>query len=162
MNSPLISICIPAYKKPEYVLRCIQSIQKQTYKAVEIIISDDSPNQDMNVAINSYTSELNIHYYHNSPALKSPANWNNAINKASGDYYMLMHQDDWFNSDNALEIYLNTFLVKYKITILFIVPSFLRMRRTLTALYLTIDTNIKEMTCYMIWIINAPYRSRYS
>ncbi|MEI6584547.1 MAG: glycosyltransferase family 2 protein [Sediminibacterium sp.] len=110
MNSPLISICIPAYKKPEYVLRCIQSIQKQTYKAVEIIISDDSPNQDMNVAINSYTSELNIHYYHNSPALKSPANWNNAINKATGDYYILMHQDDWFNSPDALQIYLNTFL----------------------------------------------------
>lgn len=119
MNSPLISICIPAYKKPEYVLRCIQSIQKQTYKAVEIIISDDSPNQDMNVAINSYTSELNIHYYHNSPALKSPANWNNAINKASGDYYMLMHQDDWFNSADALQIYLDTFLNNKEIDFVF-------------------------------------------
>jgi len=119
MNSPLISICIPAYKKPEYVLRCIQSIQNQTYKAVEIIISDDSPNQDMNVAINSYTSELNIHYYHNSPALKSPANWNNAINKASGDYYMLMHQDDWFNSADALQIYLDTFLNNKEIDFVF-------------------------------------------
>jgi glycosyltransferase involved in cell wall biosynthesis len=119
MNSPLISICIPAYKKPEYVLRCIQSIQKQTYKAVEIIISDDSPNQDMNVAINSYTSELNIHYYQNSPALKSPANWNNAINKASGDYYMLMHQDDWFNSADALQIYLDTFLNNKEIDFVF-------------------------------------------
>ena len=109
MSAPLISICIPAYKQPEFVVRAIQSVQKQSYKHVEIIISDDSPNEDIKIAIQSYISELNIKYYHNNPALKSPKNWNNAINKASGDYYMLLHQDDWLNSPDCLATYIAAF-----------------------------------------------------
>ena len=109
MNQPLVSICIPAYKKPEYVVRCIESVLKQTYKQVEIVISDDSPNQDIKLAIESYNSSISIKYYHNHPALKSPTNWNNALNKASGHLYMLMHQDDWFEADNAIETYVQIF-----------------------------------------------------
>jgi glycosyltransferase involved in cell wall biosynthesis len=109
MSAPLISICIPAYKQPEFVVLAIQSVQKQSYKHVEIIISDDSPNEDIKIAIQSYISELNIKYYHNNPALKSPKNWNNAINKASGDYYMLLHQDDWLNSPDCLATYIAAF-----------------------------------------------------
>ena len=109
MSEPLISICIPAYKKPEYVVRAIQSVQKQSYKHVEIIISDDSPNEDIKIAIQSYISELNIKYYHNQPALKSPKNWNNAIKLATGEYFMLLHQDDWLESKDCLAIYIAAF-----------------------------------------------------
>ncbi len=109
MTAPRISICIPAYKKPEYVVRAIQSILKQTYKEVEIVISDDSPNEDIKIAIQPYISELDIKYYHNEPALKSPMNWNNALDKASGDFVMLLHQDDWLHDSKALEIYIETF-----------------------------------------------------
>ena len=110
MTESLISICIPAYKKPEYVVRAIQSIIKQSYKKVEIIISDDSPNEDIKIAIQPYISDIGIKYYHNQPALKSPMNWNNALDKATGDYVMLLHQDDWLHDVHALEIYLHSFL----------------------------------------------------
>jgi glycosyltransferase involved in cell wall biosynthesis len=109
MTESLISICIPAYKKPEYVVRAIQSILKQSYKKVEIIISDDSPNEDIKIAIQPYISDIDIKYYHNQPALKSPMNWNNALNKATGDFVMLLHQDDWLHNENALTIYLHSF-----------------------------------------------------
>ena len=109
MTDRLISICIPAYKKPEYVVRAIQSILKQSYKKVEIVISDDSPNEDIKIAIQPYISQLDIKYYHNAPALKSPMNWNNALNKATGDYVMLLHQDDWLHDPKALEIYVASF-----------------------------------------------------
>jgi len=52
---------------------------------------------------------LDIKYYHNQPALKSPINWNNALDKATGDFYMLLHQDDWLESDKALSIFLKAF-----------------------------------------------------
>lgn len=109
MTAPRISICIPAYKKPEYVVRAIQSILKQSYKEVEIVISDDSPNEDIKIAIQPYISELDIKYYHNQPALKSPMNWNNALDKATGDFVMLLHQDDWLHDSKALEIYIEAF-----------------------------------------------------
>jgi glycosyltransferase involved in cell wall biosynthesis len=109
MSAPLISICIPAYKQTEFVIRAIQSVQKQSYKHVEIIISDDSPNEDIKIAIQSYISELNIKYYHNNPALKSHKNWNYAIQHASGEFFILLHQDDWLESADCLATYLAAF-----------------------------------------------------
>jgi glycosyltransferase involved in cell wall biosynthesis len=109
MSEPKISICIPVYNKPEYVLRAIQSIAKQDHKNVEIILSDDSPSSGLKLAIQPYISELDIKYYHNQPALKSPMNWNNALDKATGDFYMLLHQDDWLESEKALSTFLKAF-----------------------------------------------------
>ena len=109
MSEPKISICIPVYNKPEYVLRAIQSIAKQDHKNVEIILSDDSPSSALKLAIQPYISELDIKYYHNQPALKSPMNWNNALDKATGDFYMLLHQDDWLESEKALSTFLKAF-----------------------------------------------------
>jgi glycosyltransferase involved in cell wall biosynthesis len=119
MTDRLISICIPAYKKPDFVVRAIQSIIKQSYKKVEIVISDDSPNEDIKIAIQPYISELDIKYYHNQPALKSPKNWNNTLDKASGDYVMLLHQDDWLHDPKALEIYIESFKSNQEVDFVF-------------------------------------------
>lgn len=109
MNEPLVSICIPAYKKPQYVVRVLDSVRKQDYKNVEIIISDDSPDEDTKQAIEPYRNSLRINYFHNLPALKTPRNWNNALKKASGDYLVLMHQDDWYHTTDAISTYVTTF-----------------------------------------------------
>lgn len=119
MAQPLVSICIPAYKKPDFVQRCLQSISTQTYKHVEIIISDDSPDEAVKVAIEPFTTHLTIFYYHNIPALQSPKNWNAALNKAKGDLLMLMHQDDWFFTDDAIEQYVTLFLKEPEIDFAF-------------------------------------------
>ena len=102
MTEPFISICIPAYKKPEYVVRCLESIRKQDFKQLEVIISDDSPGEDIKHVIESYGQQLQVRYFHNRPALKSPANWNAALQKARGDYLLLLHQDDWLHAPDCL------------------------------------------------------------
>ncbi|HEU4632396.1 MAG TPA: glycosyltransferase, partial [Flavisolibacter sp.] len=50
-------------------------------------------------------SDLPIVYYKNQPALGTPANWNFAISKASGQWIKLMHDDDWFADKNSLEYF---------------------------------------------------------
>jgi glycosyltransferase involved in cell wall biosynthesis len=105
MVQPLVSICIPAYQKPQYVVRCLESIIKQDYKHVEVVISDDSPDEDIKQAIEPYTKQLDIHYFHNQPPLRSPRNWNAALDKGRGDYLLLLHQDDWFQADYALSTF---------------------------------------------------------
>ena len=109
MSDPLISICIPAYLKPDYVVRLLKSVLLQTYKRVEVVISDDSPDDTVKIAIEPYKSELSIVYIQNRPALKSPANWNNAIREAKGDFFILLHQDDWLFDAEALNKYLKAF-----------------------------------------------------
>ncbi len=74
----------------------------QDYKNVEVIISDDSPDEDIKAVMERYTNRLAVQYYHNQPPLRSPANWNNALDKSSGAYVLLLHQDDWFHAPTAL------------------------------------------------------------
>ena len=40
-KEPLISIIIPVYKVEKYLKRCVDSVIKQTYKNLEIILIDD-------------------------------------------------------------------------------------------------------------------------
>jgi glycosyltransferase involved in cell wall biosynthesis len=106
---PKISICIPAYNQAAFVERLLISILSQDYRNVEVIISDDSSNEDVKRIAEKYDDQLTLNYYHHKPALKTPANWNFPLDKASGDYYMLVHQDDWFHTTKALSTYINAF-----------------------------------------------------
>jgi glycosyltransferase involved in cell wall biosynthesis len=104
----LISICIPTYNSGDKLTRLLDSIKIQTFTDFEIIISDDSKNEEIKHTIDTIYPELNIKYFHNAEALGTPNNWNNAVAKASGDWIKLMHHDDWFTQPDALEIFLKS------------------------------------------------------
>lgn len=97
-----ISICIPAYKQKEFLIRLLDSIAIQTFSNYEIVITDDSPDDSVQELCKQY-QQLPLRYYHNRPALGSPANWNSAIRQATGRWIKIMHDDDWFASDDSLE-----------------------------------------------------------
>ena len=104
-DSPLISICIPAYKHVEYLQRLLDSILTQTFKDFEIIITDDSPDDSVANLVQKYTGRADIRYFKNQQVLGTPENWNEAIRKARGKWIKIMHNDDWFTSDEALQIF---------------------------------------------------------
>ena len=103
----MVSICVPAYKKPDFVIRLLDAVLLQDYKDVEVVITDDSPNDGIQLAIAPYLDQLTIQYYRNIPALGSPKNWNSAIDRSKGDFFMLVHQDDWFENPQALSIFVS-------------------------------------------------------
>ena len=102
MSDPFISICIPAYKRPENVENLLRSIEIQTFTDFEVIITDDSPDDSLKSLIQNFPN-LPISYFRNQPALGTPANWNAGITRARGTWIKLMHDDDWFASEKALE-----------------------------------------------------------
>ena len=109
MPDKLVSICIPAYENLTFLKQLLDSILIQNYPEMEIIISDDSAGEDIKNALPSYVNKLNIKYYKNTPPLKTPANWNHALDKASGDLLMLMHHDDWLNGQHVISKYVKVF-----------------------------------------------------
>ena len=97
MNPPLISICTPTYNRPEYLRRTIQSCLAQTCPDFEIIITDNSTNDDSARLVASL-SDPRIHYYKNPvftvpghPAVHSS---NRAVSMARGKYVLLLMDDD--------------------------------------------------------------------
>ncbi len=104
-NLPLISICIPAYKRIKFLQRLFDSIAIQTFKDYEVIITDDSPDEVVATFVNNYSGIEQIHYFRNLTTLGTPENWNESIRKASGTWIKLMHDDDWFADANSLQTF---------------------------------------------------------
>ena len=103
MGQPFISICIPAYKRLPYLKRLLASIAEQSYRHYEIIVSDDSDDESVYDFLQTFNYLVPIQYFKNSPSLGTPANWNAAISKAKGDWIKLMHDDDWFSTNDSLQ-----------------------------------------------------------
>ncbi len=100
---PLISLCIPAYKRIDYLKRLLLSIVIQNFKDYEVIISDDSNDNSVEELLKEFNGKLEIKYFKNEKALGTPSNWNHAISKATGQWIKLMHDDDWFSNEYSLE-----------------------------------------------------------
>lgn len=98
-----ISICIPAYKRIDYLKRLLCSIEIQKFKDYEVIISDDSNDDSVAALLKNFNGRFEIKYFKNEKALGTPANWNHAISKATGEWIKLMHDDDWFDNEHSLE-----------------------------------------------------------
>jgi len=105
MTIPKVSICIPAYKQIEYLQRTLNSIQIQIFRDYEIILTDDSSKEDNSVKniVDTYDFKTKLKYFKNEKRLGSPANWNRAIELASGEYIKILHHDDWFTNSDSLE-----------------------------------------------------------
>jgi glycosyltransferase involved in cell wall biosynthesis len=99
---PKVSICIPTYKQTLHLKKALDSITIQNFQDFEIIISDDTQDDSIKNLLQSYKFNNDIRYFHNTPALGSPENWNYAISKANGEYIKILHHDDYFTSSSSL------------------------------------------------------------
>lgn len=99
-----VSICVPTYNNPEDVYRLLESIEKQTYRDFEVVISDDSTDDRVSAVVEQYRNKnKNLNYVHNEKALGHVYNWNAALKMSSGDYIKIMFSDDWFTFEDSLE-----------------------------------------------------------
>ncbi len=104
-HTPLISVCVPAYKHPEYVARLLDSLVSQTFSDFEVVLTDDSPDTSVQELVQQYQEKLTLRYHRNSPALGTPANWNEAMRRAKGQWIKLIHDDDWLAAPDSLAHY---------------------------------------------------------
>lgn len=93
--NPLVSICIPTYNGALYLNEAFESIKKQTYKNIEVIVSDDDSKDETLVLVKKFKNEVRfpVFIYHHKPN-NIGANWNNCIINANGNYIKFLFQDD--------------------------------------------------------------------
>ena len=92
---PKVSICIPTFNGESYIGEALQSALNQTYKNLEIVVSDDASTDKTLEIIEGLkeTTKTPIHIYNHNPN-GIGANWNHCIQKANGDYIKYLFQDD--------------------------------------------------------------------
>ncbi len=93
MSNPLVSICIPTYKRPELLERAIRSCLAQTYPYFEILITDNSPD-DASGLMAARLNDPRIRYHKNETNLGPYANVNRVATGATGAYVKFLMDDD--------------------------------------------------------------------
>ena len=96
---PLASILIPAYNRPHYLELALQSALNQTYKNIEIIICDDSTNDEVQEMLQPFLDKFkNIRYFKNEKNLHAD-NPRKCLSLAKGEYVNFLMDDDLFHPD---------------------------------------------------------------
>jgi len=97
MNNPKVSIVIPTFNQPQYIIRAVESALMQDYGNLEVIVSDDSENDETKKLLGEYISKQKITYYHNLPRLGRVANYRKCLfNYATGEWLVNLDGDDYF------------------------------------------------------------------
>jgi len=98
-NRNLVSVVIPAYNKPDYTRKTIESVIKQTHRPIEIILSDDNSPNSLKALVDEKWSEcesdLEIKYYRQKENLNYYWNLQFVLSEAVGKYVVLLDHDDW-------------------------------------------------------------------
>lgn len=107
MKSKKVSIIVPVYKVEKFLERCVESIIKQTYQNIEIILIDDeSPDECPKMCDQYEIKDNRIKVIHKKNGGLSDAR-NAGLDIASGEYIAFVDSDDWIESDFIETLYMN-------------------------------------------------------
>lgn len=103
----MVSIAMATYNGEKYLHEQIDSILRQTFNNIEIVICDDCSTDNTWDILQQYAGkDSRFHVYRNDQNLGFIKNFEKAISLCSGEYIALSDQDDiWM--DNHIELLLN-------------------------------------------------------
>lgn len=110
-----ISIIIPVYNVEKYLNRCVDSVLKQTYKNLEIILVDDGSTDCSGKICDSIKEkDCRVNVIHKQNGGLSSAR-NAGLDVATGDFIGFIDSDDWVTED--MYEYLLGLFNKYEVEI---------------------------------------------
>ena len=103
---PLVSIVIPTFKRPDFLKRTLESVLKQTYENIEIIVVDDN-NKDINRTkteniMDNYSNYINIIYIKHEKNKGGSAARNTGWKNSNGKYITFIDDDDEIDENKIL------------------------------------------------------------
>ena len=68
MKKPLVSVMIPTYKRPAYCEQAVRSALEQDYSSLEVIVCDNSPDEETADALAQFAADRRFCYVRNREA----------------------------------------------------------------------------------------------
>lgn len=95
MNLPLVSVCIPTRNGAKYIEETLNCVLLQSYRPLELIVSDDESSDETIQIISNITKDwsIDVNIFSHTPSTIG-ANWNNCVRLAKGKYIKFLFQDD--------------------------------------------------------------------
>ena len=97
---PLVSVCILTYQRPAYFQQALESVLHQTYRNIDIFVSDDSHDERTKTLIEPYLADRRITYEHH-PEFTAYDNWANIqqYDNPRAEYVGFLMDDDLYLPD---------------------------------------------------------------
>jgi GT2 family glycosyltransferase/Tfp pilus assembly protein PilF/glycosyltransferase involved in cell wall biosynthesis len=99
-SSPLVSIIVPTYNRPDLLVQALESIIGQTFQNFEIIVINDGGIDPRPLTIN-LTTENNIQYLSHNENKGVSAARNSGLRIAKGKYIAYLDDDDLFYPEHV-------------------------------------------------------------
>lgn len=97
---PLISVVMPLYNAEKFIEKAVESVMKQSYRNLEIIIIDDCSTDDsLKIALALAEKNENIIVLTNENNMGVSKTRNRGIKEAQGEYIALLDSDDVWKED---------------------------------------------------------------
>ena len=97
-NDVTVTVLITAYNEQEKIVRCLDSIENQTFEDFEILVINDGSNDNTDAIVRQYKSEKDINNkirYISRENKGRIASLNEGIAKARGEYIAIQDADDY-------------------------------------------------------------------
>ena len=115
-SNPLVTVYIPTFNRVELLKRAVESVHKQTYQNLEIIIVDDCSKDGTHEYLEEiYKQDSRIRYFIKDENSGACVSRNIAIENAKGKFITGLDDDDYFE-ENRINIFLNKWKTKDKNT----------------------------------------------
>jgi glycosyltransferase involved in cell wall biosynthesis len=109
MDNSLVSIIIPVYNREEIISETLDCAINQTYKNIEIIVSDNCSTDNTWSVLEEYAKKDDrIKIFRNEVNVGPVLNWKKGIDKLQGEYTKIVWSDDLISLDfveKAIEMF---------------------------------------------------------
>jgi glycosyltransferase involved in cell wall biosynthesis len=87
------SVLLPTRNRLEYLRLAVETVRRQDYTDWEIIVSDNDSQQDVAAYVASL-DDVRVRYLRTQGFVSVTTNWNKALDASSGDYVVMLGDDD--------------------------------------------------------------------
>ena len=104
-SEPLVTVGLPTYNRPAGLKKCLETIISQSYKNLEIIISDNCSTDEkvQQVILEFAAKDSRIKHFRQAVNIGLEENFNFVYAKATADYFTWMSDDDYFDNNYVTE-----------------------------------------------------------
>ena len=141
---PLISLVVPIYNAETYLRMCLDSITKQTYSNIEVLLVNDGSSDGSGAICQEFVArDSRFHYIEKGNGGVSDAR-NVGIARAQGEFLSFVDSDDWIEPTYVEDMYRAALLNDAEV----VVSNYKKF-------------DVKE-NCYWIHIFDDYYETHYS
>ena len=105
MEYPKIQVFIMTYNRPETLVAAIDSVLNQTYPNLELMVSDNSTNDETFDKLRSQDSWGKYNYIRRNPPMSGVEHLKTMFDEATSEYFIIFHDDDEMLPDMVESLY---------------------------------------------------------